>query len=474
MYENFNKAADHCSAALVCILLTALAVSVIGKTGVFEMGGHQVPVGISLVLDSFSLPILIITGFISLMCVIFSFSYMDMYGSREKFFSLFLLMLAGMNGVVLTGDIFNLYVFMELAAVSSYALVAYGTMKEELEAAFKYLVISGVATTFILTGVAITYGHTRNLNMAFIYNMLSSSSVPPGMYLAAGFFMTGFAIKAALIPFHAWLPDAHPSAPAPISAMLSGVLIKTVGIYAMIRVLFTVFGADTAVIGALLRNLGVISLMGGVLLALGQWDFKRLLAYHSVSQMGYIALAFGIGTPLGVAAGLFHLLNHSVFKSLLFLNSGSVFYRTKTRDLRKMGGLNKVMPLTGATSMIASFSIAGLPPFNGFWSKLLIIIAALRGGYMWMALWAVLGSILTLASFAKVQRYAFVGELKERWAKVKEVPFPMVFSMVFLAVLCVVMGLLMLPGIRITFLEGAAEVLLNPGKYVSIATGGKL
>ncbi|MGM0568379.1 MAG: complex I subunit 5 family protein, partial [Elusimicrobiota bacterium] len=275
-------------------------------------------------------------------------------------------------------------------------------------------------------------------------------------------------IKAALIPFHAWLPDAHPAAPAPVSAMLSGVLIKTAGIYALLRVTFTVFAADIATVGMILRSFGALSIIAGALLALGQWDFKRLLAYHSISQMGYIALAFGISTPLGIAAGLFHLLNHSVFKSLLFLNAGAVFYRTSTRDLRRMGGLNKVMPVNGYTSMAASLSIAGLPPFSGFWSKLLIIMAAVQAGYLWMAIWAVIGSILTLSSFAKVQKYAFMGEIKEKFLKIKKLSLSMAAPMIFLAFLCLVMGLLLLPGIRETVLERAGDVLLRPHNYLSL------
>ncbi len=465
---------SYYTAGAVCLILLGMALFLTGtgKEGAFELGGWPVPVGISLVLDGFSRPVITVTALISLICVIFSFNYMQMYSSREKFFSLFLLMVGGMNGILLTSDLFNLYVFMELAAVSSYGLVAYGGSRQDLEAAFKYLVISAVATAFILLGVGITYAHTGNLSMTAVYNIISSSPPAPGIYLAAGFFMSGFAIKAALIPFHAWLPDAHPAAPAPVSAMLSGVLIKTAGIYAMVRVVFLIFAADIQVTSSLLRVFGSFSLMLGVLLALGQWDFKRLLAYHSISQMGYIALAFGLATPLGIAAGLFHLLNHSVFKSLLFLNSGAVFYRTGTRDLREMGGLASVMPVTAYTSMVASLSISGLPPFNGFWSKLLIVIAALRAGYPWMAIWAVLGSILTLASFAKVQRYAFIGKASEKFKELKEVPFPMLFSMIALALLCLGMGLILLSPLRGAVLDGAADVLLEPARYLSIAGEG--
>jgi multicomponent Na+:H+ antiporter subunit D len=286
-----------------------------------------------------------------------------------------------------------------------------------------------------------------------------------------GLLFVGFGLKGALMPFHAWLPDAHPSAPAPVSAMLSGVVIKVLGVYAICRVFFNVLGATPALLAVLLV-LGVVSMTAGVLLALGQWDFKRLLAYHSISQMGYIVIGIGLGTPLGILGGLFHLVNHTVFKSLLFLNAGSVEYATGTRNLKRLGGLNRKMPVTGQTSMIASFSIAGLPPFNGFWSKLLIVIACVQAGHPLIAGWAVLGSILTLASFLKVQRYAFWGDLRETWARVREAPAAMCAAMVALAILCVAMGILLIPPVKAAVLDPAVKVLTGGLSYASKALGG--
>ena len=197
----------------------------------------------------------------------------------------------------------------------------------------------------------------------------------------------------------------------------------------------------------------------GVILALAQWDFKRLLAYHSISQIGYIILGIGLGTPLGILGGLFHLFNHSIFKSLLFLNSGAVDYALGTRDLQNMGGLKVKMPVTANTNLIASMSIAGIPPFNGFWSKLLIILACIQSGRMFYAICAVIASILTLASFMKVQKYAFLGKINEKWAEAKEVPWLMQLSMIVLAIICVAGGLLIAPLFK-SFLQSAVNVLL--------------
>jgi multicomponent Na+:H+ antiporter subunit D len=390
---------------------------------------------------------------------------MTRYTAKGRYYALFLLMVAGMNGVVLTGDMFNLYVFMEIAAIASYALVAFGCQHDELEAAFKYAVLGSVASSFILVGIAIVYSVTGNLNMVEVAARIRLAESRP-LVVALGLFMCGFGLKAALVPFHAWLPDAHPSAPAPVSAMLSGVVIKALGIYVLARLAFNVFGATEGVLAAI-RTLGCVSMVVGVMLAIGQWDMKRLFAYHSISQVGYVALGLGLGTPLGIVGGLFHMVNHSVFKSLLFLNSGAVEYATGTRDLKRLGGLRESMPATSGTSMVASMSIAGVPPFNGFWSKLIIVLACVEAGHHWLALTAVLVSMLTLASFLKVQRYAFYEAAKSAAGKVVEVPALMVLAMVLLSLLCVGMSLFVVKGLWTPYLVDAAASALGAGVFGS-------
>jgi len=417
----------------VLMVLSVISVAVINKTGtlVYSIGGWKPPVGIAMVLDGLTAFMLVTVNVVAFIIAIFSASYMEKYTSKWKFYTLFLLMIAGMNGVVVTGDMFNLFVFLEIASVASYALVAFGTEKHELEAAFKYAIMSTVGSLFILLGIVFMYSYTSTLNMADMALILTQKGAGNITLMVSALFLMGFGLKAALVPFHAWLPDAHPSAPAPISAMLSGVLIKSLGVYVLCRIFFNVFGITPA-ISSILLFLGALSMVVGVFLAVGQWDFKRLLAYHSISQIGYVILGIGLGTPLGILGGLFHLFNHSVFKSLLFLNSGAVEYATGTRNLKEMGGLTEKMPVTGSTSFIASMSIAGIPPFNGFWSKLIIIIAAVEAGRYGYAVWAVIASVLTLASFMKVMKYAFLGTLRAKWENVKEVPFFMQISMDFL------------------------------------------
>ena len=472
--KKFSRLPDSLSVivTLAVFLLSLWSVRVVHVTGivVYSVGRWDPPVGIAMVLDGLTAFMLVTVNLVAFLVVIFSINYMERFTAKWLFYTLFLLMLAGMNGVIVTGDLFNMFVFLEVGAVASYALVAYGTERHELEAAFKYAIMGSLGSLFILLGIAFLYGSTSTLNMADMAEQLAEKDVSDLLILVSVLFLMGFGLKAAAVPFHAWLPDAHPSAPAPISAMLSGVLIKSLGIYALCRVFFNVIGVG-AEVSSILMFLGALSMMVGVLLAIWQWDLKRLLAYHSISQIGYMLLGIGLGTPLGVLGGLFHVFNHSVFKSLLFLNSGAVEYATGTRDLQKMGGLAARMPWTSSTTLVASMSIAGVPPFNGFWSKLLIIIGALQAGRYGYAFWAVLASLLTLASFMKVMRYAFYGPLKDSWQHVKEVPFSMKLAMATLAVLCVAGGLLLVPAAQEAFLEPACATLVQGKEYAVIVLG---
>ncbi|MDD5064877.1 MAG: proton-conducting transporter membrane subunit [Phycisphaerae bacterium] len=468
-----GKGAATILANLATISLLVLAVASIGRSAVYEIGKWSIPLGINLVLDGLSSLLLLTVSVISAASMLFSVRYMEQYTAKSKYLSLFMLMVAGMNGLVLSGDIFNLFVFLEIASLASYALVGFGCEHEELEASFKYMVLGSIASIFILFGIALVYGNTGALNMAYISKAIQASGLNAGLGFALCLFIVGFGLKAALVPFHAWLPDAHPSAPAPISAMLSGVLIKTLGVYALVRVIFNVFGVSVPISWVLIV-LGLLSMIVGVFLAVGQWDFKRLLAYHSISQMGYVMLGIGLGAlilakggniawaSLAILGGLFHLVNHAVFKSLLFLTSGSVQMATGTRYLKELGGLADRMPVTRATCTVASASIAGIPPFNGFWSKLILVVAAVQAGFWAIAAVTVLVSLVTLISFLKVQRYVFLGELPENLQSVKENKNSMLVAMIFLACLCVLMGLLVIvPSLRANILDPAVKVLTD-------------
>ena len=456
---------------LALLILSLYSIGLVNnhKILVYKVGGWIPPIGISMVLDGLSSFMLVIVGVVSFLVTVYSINYMERFTDKWKFYTLFMLMLAGMNGVIVSGDLFNLFVFLEIASIASYALVAFGTEAEELEASFKYAIMGSVASSFILLGIAFLYSYTSTLNMADISLVLSIKE--PGLMVSfiAVLFLVGFGLKAALVPFHAWLPDAHPSAPAPISAMLSGVFIKTLGVYALCRVFFNILGVSDKIL-YILVILGVISMILGAFLAIAQSDIKRMFAYSSISQIGFIIFALGIGSPLALLGGLFHLFNHAIFKSLLFLNSGAVEYSTGVRDLKRLGGLNSRLPITGFTGLLGAMSISGIPPLGGFWSKLIIIIAAVQAGYFMFASIAILISIVTLAYYLKFLGFTFFGKLDDAWLKIKEVPWAMRFSMIILAIICVITGLLLIPILR-PFLQSAVEVLLSGREYSSIVFG---
>ncbi len=459
------------SGALFLLSLVLLRASLARGPLVHFLGGWKPPAGILMVGDGLTAFMLVTVYGVASCIALFSLSYMRQYTSPWLFYTLFLLILAGMSGVLVTGDLFDLFVYLEVTSLAACALVGFGTERHELEAAFKYGVMNTVGALFILLGIAFLYGYASTLNLADLARTLAAKGGGgPVIPLVSVLFLVGFGLKGAIVPFHGWLPDAHPSAPAPISAMLSGLIIKCLGVYALFRILFCVLGM-TPMLAAVLMGLGTLSMLVGVLLAVGQWDLKRLLAYHSISQIGYVILGVGLGTPLGIVGGLYHLFNHAVFKSLLFLNSGALEYATGTRDLQEMGGLSTRMPVTTTTNLVASMSIAGIPPFNGFWSKLLIIVAAVQADRYGYAAAAVVASILTLASFAKVMKYAYRGDLRERWNGVQEVPRPMQWAMAALAVVCLAGGLLLLPALRELFLHPAAKVLLNGTAYARLVGG---
>lgn len=455
------------------VALYNLSISEI-KTFVYLVGGWKIPFGIVMVMDYYTVFMLITVNIVAFFVSLYSISYIERYTEKWGFYSLFELMLAGMNGVIISGDIFNIFVFLEIASIASYALVAFGTEKEELEAAFKYIVLGSISTVLILLGIILVYGYTSTLNLADIANTIKGANDYIVRFVLF-IFIIGFAIKSAIVPFHSWLPDAHPSAPAPISAMLSGVLIKTLGIYLIARFLFNVFPLDNKMLD-IITYLGMLSMVVGVVLALYQWDYKRLLAYHSISQVGYILLGIGLGTPLGILGGIFHLMNHSIFKSLLFLTSGSLEYSLGTRDLKRLSSfetpISVTMPTTTFSTYVGSLSIAGIPPFNGFWSKLIIIIACVQTKNLLGAFVAIIVSVLTLASFLKVLKYGFYlsfekNELIKDTTK-KEVPIFMKISMVSLAVLCITLGFLLYPEIKQIFLQKVVEVLYEGINYAEL------
>ncbi|MFA5095989.1 MAG: proton-conducting transporter membrane subunit [Candidatus Omnitrophota bacterium] len=407
-------------------------------------------------MDALSTVLLFCIGAVLSAALLLSLRAIPQDDRRLNFISVLLLMQAGMNGVVLVADLFSLYVFLEIVAVSSFILIAFDKHIHAFEAAFKYLVMSVVASALMLSSIAMILLVSGDTSFPGISAALQGSPDSLLIASAVGIFICAAFIKSGLMPFHGWLPDAYSAAPAPVSVLLAGVVTKTVGIYTLLRIVVFVFGF-TLPLKNILLIVGALSALAGALAALAQTDFKRMLAYSSISQMGYIILGLGSGTPLGVLGAVFHLFNHAIFKSLLFSNSAAIESRAGIRNIQEMSGLGSRMPWTALTCAVGSLSTAGMPPLAGFWSKLLIIIALWMSGNYAYAVIAILASLLTLAYFLYLQRNVFFGKAKEAFNKIEEAEFVILLPAVVFSAITFVVGvafpwiwntlLLRLPGI---------------------------
>lgn len=354
--------------------------------------------------------------------------------------NLMLLSVAGINGLVFARDIFTLYVFIEIIAVSSYIMIALDKKADSLEGGFKYLMISSIATAMMLFSVSLFFlvaGGTGFEQVAAAVKNFGGNYL---ILIAVMLFISGLFIKGGLIPFHAWLPGAYGEAPAGVSVFLGGIVTKTTGVYTMIRLLYSVTGFNDN-ISEILLIVGAVSIIIGAIAAITQKNFKRVLAYSSISQVGYIVLALGAGTAFGIAAAIFHVFNHAVFKSLLFVNSASVEKQTGRLDIDTFGGLGGRMPVTSFTTAVAFLSASGIPPFSGFWSKLLIILALWSANCKGFAMLAILASILTMAYFLNLQKKVFFGELSPGVENVSEAPKSLTVPAIVLCAVIIGVGL---------------------------------
>ncbi|MDD5428738.1 MAG: proton-conducting transporter membrane subunit [Candidatus Omnitrophica bacterium] len=473
----FAKRMKRAADAIACVstlslfaLSCGIAVFVINhKTASYDVGNWVPPFGIELVVDAFSAFMLVVANMIGFFVALYSVGYIKTYTDKWKYYTLFMLMMAGVNGLLITSDIFNMFVFLEIASISAYALVAFGTEPRSLEASFKYAVMGAVASSFILLGIAFLYGFASTVNMNDLAQVIASKGQVKLLSFVSILFLMGFGLKAAAVPFHAWLPDAYSSSPATIPAVSSGVLIKTLGVYAIVRIFFNIFGA-TAAVSSVLIILAVLSMLVGAFLAFGQTNIRRLFGYSSISQVGYILLGFGIGTPLAIAGSLLHLFNHSVAKSSLFLNSGIAENAMHSNDLTRLSGILKKRPVSGYSMLAGAFSICGVPPFGGFWSKLMIILACVHAGRPGLASIAVFASILTLAYYIKALTPAIFGKENTEPMTQHEIKpnAAMNIAVIALTVIVILGGLALLPGPANNLLNNAAAIIVKGTSFANI------
>jgi len=367
-----------------------------------------------------SLVFLFCIGMVSLVSVMVANRTVD--AKKSAYVNLLMTLLIGMNGMTLVNDFFSLYVFLDVVGLSSFVLIAMFRSRRALEGSIKYLIISELATVFILTGLSFIFMKTGSLSYKDIGSaVLTGSSTMQTVLLYASLILitAGFCVKAGAVPFHSWLPDAHQSADTSVSILLSGIVIKIAGVYGLF-VLVDLFKGVKA-LQVSLAAIGILSVVAGALLALRQTHFKRIIAYSSVSQIGYILLGLSTGTTLGLIGSVAHVFSHAAFKTTLFTNAAAVHEQTGTLEIDEMGGLQSRMPVTAFSSAIATLSTAGIPPFAGFWSKLLIIMALWTSGSAVLGGFALCASILTAAYLLRLQKKVFFGKTPEHLASVTEV-----------------------------------------------------
>ncbi|MTV24332.1 NADH/ubiquinone/plastoquinone (complex I) [Nitriliruptoraceae bacterium ZYF776] len=442
------------AAQAVAILATGatLAFSLVGLVTVVrdgplthELGGWPPPFGIEYVLDPLSAFVAAIIGLIGLLvCVYPVQAAFDLRPGRGvPVYPLVLLLLAGLTGVVLSGDLFHLFVFLEIYAIATYALVSLGGDRAVF-ASFRYLLLGTLGSGLYLLGVGFLYFATGTLNMADVASALPALADDPAVLGSMALIVLGLALKMALFPLHVWLPDAHTYSPPGVAALLAAVQVKA-GAYGLVRILFDVYGpayGNELPVAALLTWFGAAGIVVGSVLAIQQRDLKRLLAYSTVAQLGYIGLGIGLGTELALIGALLHVLNHAVMKSGLFLVAGGILQRTGLKQIPRFSGLGRRMPIVMTGFALAALSMVGVPPTAGFFSKFYLVSATVETGDWVLAAVIVGSSLLTATYFLRLFEQLFVREATEEVVATATEPEPRIAATVsVLAVAVVAIGL---------------------------------
>ena len=429
----------------------------------------------------------IIAAILAIAGVIYAWSFMKKHTGLDKFYTLILLMIAGIFGMILTGDMFNFFVFIEITSIASCALIAFYTNKgKAVDAGFKYIVVSSIGALFILFAIAILYSQYNSLNMAYLATNIGYTGLDK---IALGILLAGLAMKAGIVPMHMWLPDAYGRAPSCVSLLLVGA--TQASLYGALRMTFTVYGQHLPtvikkvsignldfditlnwILGVIIVSLALLTMLVGILMALKENDFKRMIAFAAVGEIGFMILAIGasllaMGKGYDVIAlkgGLFHIINDALDVGLLFLVAGAVYYATNETSLNKIGGLARNMKYTTIFFVIGLLAVSGMPPMNGFASKLIIY----QSTYLvnpFLGIIAILCSILLLAVFVKVFHSVFLGPKISKLKDVKEVPRSMLLAMGFIAAIIIIFGLF--PNMVIdNIIEPAKNAIINYGSYI--------
>ena len=437
---------DSFIARSICFLAAALADLIlaialfIDKEGSMLLSWTDFEINLAFRVDDFSSAIVLALAIFAVLVGIYSVSFLRKKEKYGQFYCYYLLTLAMANGAVLADNLVVLLFFWEGLMVTLFGMLVIGD-RQKPATAMKALVLNGIADLLLMLGVAATAAQAGTFMMAGV------SQLPIEGLGILGFvcMMAGAVGKAGSMPFHSWIPDAAEVAPLPFMAILPAAFEKILGIYLLVRITFDFYQmVPGSVMSIVVMAIGAITIVLAVCMALIQKDIKRLLSYHAISQVGYMILGIGTALPVGIIGGLFHMINHVMYKCCLFLTAGSVEKQTGTTDLRKISGLGKLMPITTVCFLVAAFSISGVPPFNGFFSKELVFDAAWESGMVFYIA-AVLGAFLTAASFLKLGHAAYFGPLHlpegVKAEDVKEAPGAMLLPMGILALGCLAFGL---------------------------------
>lgn len=435
---------------------------------VYNFGNYESYIGIQYSVNIFSAFMSFFVITLALIIMIFSTKDIDHEISRQsisQYYTLVLILLFSMVGMIFTNDLFNMYVFMEILSLTSCAIISVKSKKENYLAALRYLVLNTIGSLSVLLGIALLYMVSGHLNMSLMGQSISLiwQLYPTNILIATGFMLVGFAIKAAVFPMHIWLPDAHSNAPTPSSALLSSLVVK-IYVFAVYKILFDVLGKDIVVglgIPGVIAVFAASGMLFGSIFAIGQKDIKRMLAYSSVAQIGYIFLGLSLMTEAGLAAGLFHVVSHGLMKTALFLSAGSIIYYRNKRDIRQLDGVGVEMPVTMVVFAIAAMGMIGIPGTNGFMSKLYLSFAVLGAGQPLLLGVILLSSYLNAVYYLPIIISAFLKEPKSKniTMQVEVLPWPMLLALVTVGILCLLTGFY--PKLVMDIVTQAAKIFLS-------------
>lgn len=437
----------------LCFLISASLLYKVVTTGriSYWLGGWEPPWGIEYVIDYLNAFVLVIVSFIIFIVSLYAKRSVEKEIDEDRstaFYSIYMLFAAGLMGIVTTGDIFNLYVFIEIASLAGYALIAAGRKREALMASYNYLILGTIAATFILLGIGYLYMVTGTLNMADLRERLPALYHSKVVLTAFAFFTVGLSLKLALFPLHVWLPNAYTHSPSVVGAVMAATATK-VGAYAMLRIMFTVFKVEfdleVVPVTKILLVLSSIAIIAGSVMAIAQTNIKRMLAYSSVGQIGYIVLGAALLNQTAMTGSILHILNHALMKGALFLAAGAVVYKTGIEDISGLRGMSKKMPFSMAAFTIGGLSMTGVPLTVGFVSKWYLAVGALNAGMWYLVPVIILSSLLTAVYFWRIIESIYFpqnDEFKDLKTCISgEAPPGMVIPTLILAGLCIFFGI---------------------------------